>query len=520
VNKRKEVRCVKKQIFCLLLALATTLTLLTGCSDDPATRGDDLGNLTNIFQTEKKDPALTSFSLAYQKTLSLDPITCSDGVPQTVGALLYEGLFELDPSFAPQPVLCDSYTYDPVTFTYTLNLRSGVQFSDGAALSASDVAATLKRAAASVRYAARLADMDSVSASGDQVVTLRLKSDNAMFAARLDIPIVKAGTETELVPVGTGPYRLDSDASALVPNTSWWRGGRLPINKIGLYSCSDEEAVAYAFHTHDIQLLTSDLTGTNSVGLSGNGNFTDAATTVLEYVGFNLSSSLFADVNLRSALNCGVDRAGAVNAYLLSHGTAAQFPLSPASAYYPKDLETAYSTGTFESAMNAAGYCSGNARSATLLVNSENSFKVAIAQKIATDLSSHDLKISVESVDWETYQNRLKSGSFDLYLGEIRLTADWDLTPLLSTAGVLNYGHYSDENMNLLLLNLKAAKDETARAQAFSAFCTYFAQQSPLLPICFKTTSVLLQSGAVTQAITPTAANPFYGLSDWQLHLK
>jgi peptide/nickel transport system substrate-binding protein len=512
---------VIKKITALLLALVFLVLSLTGCGgSDNSAQDDVLGNLTNIFQTEKESPALTSFSLPYLKEQTVDPITCSDGVQQTIGNLLYEGLFELDSTFLPQPVLCESYTYDAATFTYTLHLRGGVFFSDRTPFSATDVVAALQRAAAAPRYAARLGEMDSVTASGDLTVILRLKSDNASFAARLDIPIIKSGTESGLIPIGTGPYCYDEASSALVANTLWWRNGRLPINKIGLHTCSDDETVAYAFHTHDIQMLSCDLTATGSVGLSGNGNYTDASTTVLQYIGFNFSSPLFSDPLLRKALSCGIDRVGAVSSYLLGHGTAAQFPLSPASTYYPADLETSYSTGTFESAMAAAAYCSGTKRSAVLLVNSENSFKIAIAQKVAADLSAHDLQVTVESVAWDTYQARLASGAFDLYLGEVRLSADWDLTPLLSTAGALNYGHYNDENMNLLLLNLRAAEDDSARARVFQDFCQFFSEQTPILPICFKSVSVLLQSGAVKQDVTPTAANSFYGLSDWQLNLK
>ena len=37
------------------------------------------------------------------------------------------------------------------------------------------------------------------------------------------------------------------------------------------------------------------------------------------------------------------------------------------------------------------------------------------------------------AVPWDTFLTRLESGDFDLYYGECRLTADWDLTALLST---------------------------------------------------------------------------------------
>lgn len=61
-----------------------------------------------------------SFSLPYNASQTLDPVTCADGMQQVVGSLLYEGLFQLDTQLEPQPCLCERYTYDPETFTYVL----------------------------------------------------------------------------------------------------------------------------------------------------------------------------------------------------------------------------------------------------------------------------------------------------------------------------------------------------------------------------------------------------------------
>ena len=48
--------------------------------------------------------------------------------------------------------------------------------------------------------------------------------------------------------------------------------------------------------------------------------------------------------------------------------------------------------------------------------------------------------------------------------------------------------------------------------------CRQLRQQAPFLPLCFESRSVLTQQG-VFEALTPTAADPFYDLGNWQLHL-
>lgn len=148
---------------------------------------------------------------------------------QTISSLLYEGMFRLNPQLEPEACLCESYTTDATGAVYTFTLRAGVTFSDGSALTAADVKATLDRARTSERYRQRLSGISSISASGN-TVTITLHSPNTGLPALLDIPIVKSGTHQNTAPIGTGPYLFsEADGAAyLVANQSWWRGGGQP----------------------------------------------------------------------------------------------------------------------------------------------------------------------------------------------------------------------------------------------------------------------------------------------------
>ena len=372
-------------------------------------------------------------------------MTCPDGIQQTVGSLLYEGLFRLDLQLEPQPWLCRSYSYDPATFTYTFTLRSGVTFSDGSALTAADVAATLQRARTSQRYGARLAQVAAVSA-GDGVVYVRLSSANTGFPALLDIPIVKSGTETSLTPVGTGPYQVSSDEEGvcLTAHTGWWagaspaRGPHRPLLRPGpgnsavsvllsRYPADHGGPHRYGSHHSHRQ---HQLSGCRHHHFAVRGHQ-------------HPPREPFQDAAVRQALGLGINRPTLVSAVLSGHARAAQFPVSPVSALYPAELETLYAYDDFSAAMEAAGLTSGQTRTVTMLVNSENSFKVAAAESIAEALSDFDLQIQVQALPWEEYTAALAAGNFDLYYGEVKLTADWDLSALVGTGGSLNYGGWT-----------------------------------------------------------------------------
>ena len=509
---------MKKRLLSLLWA-GLLLLSLTGCwEEDPDNMNDSLvpeETAEEPVQEEQEVLLPLSFSLPYNAGQTLEPITFADGMQQVVGALLYEGLFQLDTHLEPQPWLCSGYTYDPETFTYVFTLRSGVTFSDGSPLTAADVTATLWRAKSSQRYGARLTRMVSASA-GDGTVTVVLNSANTGFPALLDIPIIKSGTEGDLVPVGTGPYvyAQDDGGPCLLANESWWNGGGQPVERIGLSAAADRESMLYQFTSHDVQLITADLTGTSPISATGNISFQDADTTVLQYLGLNTTRAPFDNAAVRRALSQGVDRTTVTSAFLSGHAADAQFPVSPLSPLYPAELEQAYSYDAFVQALAAA--TDGQTWALTLLVNEENSFKVSAAEYLAQTLSAAGVTITVEALPWEEYTAALAAGDFDLYYGEVKLTADWDLRPLLATGGALNYGGWANATTDSLLAAYASASDRTA---AMKNLCSHLQQQAPVIPVCFKSTSVLLQSGVV-EGLTPTMANPFHDLTACVIHLR
>ncbi|MEA4814360.1 MAG: ABC transporter substrate-binding protein [Oscillospiraceae bacterium] len=507
-----------KRQFIVLLAL---IFLLAGCAKD------DVGSTDGIISSEPDDSssqqtasaALTSFSLPYISGETWNPTDCSDGTQQVLGSLLYEGLFVLDRSFAVHNVLCDSYTVSADFTSYTFNIRSGVTFSDGSALSASDVSSAVKSAMSSARYGARLSSISSVSA-GNGAVTIALKTANNDLPALLDIPVVKASTADDDIPVGTGPYvyAKDDDGAYLAKNANWWQGKSLPLERIELTSVTDSSLMPYQFSSREFHFVTTDLTATGSLSYSGDVVTTDAPTTILQYIGFNCQSSLFSDAAVRSALSLGVDRNYIVSAFLLGHAQSAAFPVSPASALYPSSIEKTYSSESFASAMSGCGMNSGSKHRATMIVCSDNSFKVSAAKYIASALSLYDIDITVEELPYDQYAAALGAGNFDLYYGEVKMTSDFNCSALVGTGGSLNYGGFSDAALDMLIKSAAAAPDSN-RSTSFLALQTRFQSDEPIIPIAFKTQSYVMPDGAADD-ITPTAACAFYDFSSWKLHIN
>lgn len=493
-----------------LLCLTLSALFLSGCWQMDLDEDVNLLPPEEILEAEPM-PAVQLpqvFALPYAPGRSLDPIECPDGAQQTAASLLCQGLFRLNGAFEPEYALCESYTYDPDSYTYVFTLREGAVFSDGSPVTAADARSSLERARQSERYGSRLSGISSLSA-GNGTVTIRLSSPNARFPALLDVPIMKSGAQD--FPVGTGPYALTQAEGALSLTANPYWQGTLPVDRIALVEAADEDAARYRFTSYEVQLITADLTGVSPFTPTGRVSYQDAATTVMQYIGCNTAVPPLDSAALRRALNLGVNREYVAEAFLSGHAAPAQFPVSPRSSLYPADLEARYSSEAFAQALAQSGYEPD--RPLTLLVNEENAFKIAVAESLAESFTAAGVPVETRILPWAEYLLALETGDFDLYYGEVRLGADWDLSPLLSAGGALNYGGWENATMEELM----AAYAEDSGAM--TNLCRYLRQLAPILPLCFKSVSVLTQA-EVVEGLSPTAAEPLYNLNECVIHLK
>lgn len=500
--------------------LACALLFLSACqSRVPAeqTPADETPAL------ESQPPAKRAeFALAYDATDTLDPLAGAGSANLALAGLVYEGLFELDAAFAPQALLCSAYTPNEDNTVWTFTLRAGAAFSDGTPLTAAHAAASLNAARTSSLYAARLAHVSAVTA-GEGTVTVTLSSPNGALPALLDIPITLAGGDGAAAPLGTGPYYYagGSEGFSLRANPHWWQDRALPLESIPLHATSTADDRIAAFDTGMVTVTVSDLTGTNALGYSGNYETWDCATSALLYLGFNCKQGFCQDAALRQAVCRGVDRSTVAASLLSGHADAAPFPIHPGSACYDANLagELDYSVSAAAQLLEAGGYVltdgaltrNGRSVELKLLVNTENSFRVSVADYLAQELAKLGLTVSVTKLPWDEFLSALARGEFDLYLAQVKLTADFDPAPLLT--GDLNYGGFWNEGTNALLAAYRAASG-AARPDAARALCADLASKVPFAPLCFLRTSVLTQWGSVA-GLEPTAQNAFYHIYNW-----
>ena len=473
-------------------------------------------------------PQPAQFSLGYDPAASLHPITGDSQVNQELTGLVYQGLYELDNTFTPQPVLAGDASASEDGLTWTFSLAAGTVFSDGTPLTAAHVAASLNQARTSPLYAARLAGVASVTAREDGVY-ITLSAPNGNLPALLDIPIVLEqgpGPDGSLppAPLGTGYYQYEQTQDKLYlqanPHHS---SAALPYGAIPLIPVSDTGERIAAFDSGEITAVTTDFSSPYALGYSGGYEATDYPTTLLLYAGFQTGSGVCRSPLVRQAFSRAFDRWSLVEIQLAGHGDPAALPVSPLSAEYSEahaalleyDLDAAAQllaeAGYTLNEEDGLLYSRNTPVEVTLLVNSDNDVRQAAARQFADALGSLGVTVTVSHLPWSDFTAALAAGEFDLYIGEVRLPGDFDPSALL--AGELNYGGFESWELTPALALWQAAQGN-ARTQAANIFWGQFVQTVPIAPLCFKRGSLLMRWGMASN-VQPTRANPYYKLEQW-----
>lgn len=469
-----------------LLALAVAgMMLLSACAASPQEESP------SSVPSGTPQPVQTGvFSLAYDPKQTMHPITGTNGVNVELGGLVYQSLYELDQSFQPQPRLAAGATVSQDGLTWTVEVAQGVCFSDGTPLTASHVVQSLELARTATRYQSRMSGVTGVSQMGSHTVVITLSAPNAQFLSLLDVPVVLEREGQD--PLGTGPYLMEG--GMLSPNPYSALVDTLPAENIPLVEVSSPDRRVAAFDSGEVWMATTEFFSPDALGYSGTCDVVDYPTTQLLYLGFRTQGGACADENLRRAISGALNRQSLVDVQLSGHGDPTSLPISPAWGELP---ETTVEKGT------------ATQTSLRLIVNEDNPTRQRLAQAIATQLAGIGVTVTVQTLAWEDYVSALERGNFDLYLGQVQLTQDFNLTALLT--GSLAYGG-SQSEVQALLDGWRKTGSETE----LEAYVQGFAQKAPLAPICFLRGSLLVRWGLVT-GVAPTQANPYANVDQWTI---
>ena len=491
------------------LCLVCALLFLCACG----TGGDDLSTTESVTQPLEAQIRYNDLRLPYSRADSLDPFRAKSTMNRQLSTLLYDSLFTLDGSFEAKPLIAKEYTTDNYSVLVTLN--SDVRFTDGSYLSAQDVLYSFELAKASDAYKARLRNVESASVRSDNTVFFTLSSVDPYAVACLDFPIIKTGTSyadrkamqaqttaedgaepakttDQVLPIGSGRYVLQYEENEpdpiLTAFNDRYKGFYPAMSVIHLVNVTDSSALFYSLEIGNISFAFDDLSS---------GKYTRVNATISEYpmnsfvfLGMNQDDPGLAQPAVRQAISAAVDLENVLNVACQGHATVTHTPFNPlwntASAYESAHADDKQDAGAI---LKEAGFDKvdtygilNNGKislSLDLIVSDGNEFKRMAAQQIAKNLSAYKIKVNITALPAEDFRNAVELGKFDLYIGEVNLSANMNLEPFFGGSGALAHGIWS-----------KSASDAYDSFLAgeinFDAFMEAFRLDVPFVPLCYR----------------------------------
>ena len=261
---------------------------------------------------------------------SLAPHRATDLVAAEVVTSVCETLVRLRPgSLRPEGVLATAWaTRDQRVWTVTL--REGVVFHDGAPLDAAAVAANLDHLRERHIFRGRAERV------GPHVLEITLDRPNAALLSTLSQPFFAMQSPRQLAarleaPVGTGPFRLAAAEPGRIELSAVEHWAGTPrIRHLVFRRFANEEALADALASGEAD-VTAALGPHRAAELRTRASVTiDAQAGLnLTFVAVNNERSPFADARVRRALSRAIDRAALVRELLAGHAEPAHAALPP-----------------------------------------------------------------------------------------------------------------------------------------------------------------------------------------------
>lgn len=497
------------KLFSLLLAL---VLVLAGCGQQPIGEAQAFSPSATIGQSgqqSQQQPVqqtrVQSLRIAADyESIVASPWNCEDLSSRKAAMLLYDSPVKLTTTFEAQPALV---TVSGSGAQWTLTVREGVQFSDGSRLTAQDIDDSLTMAMAEGSYyRSQLTNIASHSVS-DNTVQVTLNTADALFANLLTFPVAKQSGGSY---IGTGRYRFSAQGEegvTLSRNTAYW-GEAASIEQIELISLEKKDVAVYSLKLGSIDCLYIEGASSDITNLSASSY--PVISNQLLFLGANPNRTATANAAVRQAISKAIDRTYLIETSLTTSAQPSNLPVHPgfsllgAPAVETRDLAAA------QQLLTDAGLTGEDtALSLTLLYSTDGADRTQTANQIAAQLGEAGITVTLDGRAGEDYFAALEAGSYDLYLGEILLGDDMDLSHLWTQGERYGYGVKPSQQL------LAAYQTAFSTGEGWDSFAQLFLQEYPLIPLAFRNGTFCF-SREFSLDVLAVRSDLFYNIDGWQ----
>ncbi|MGR3635969.1 MAG: ABC transporter substrate-binding protein [Shimia sp.] len=372
---------------------------------------------------------------------------------------VFDCLTEIGPDGALRGELAQSWDASPDARVWTFDLRRDVTFHNGKAFGADDVLETfaLHEADSGSPAAPLLAGVQDIRKLTDHQVQFELTAPNADFPYLLSdyhLVIYPAGyVELAMIGgIGTGLYRVASFEPGVAFRATRV-DGHYKDGKAGFFDSLEFYAASSSEGLSLLQTGATDAVG--QISASDAAQLADwtgvrlQKTTGNAHVALSVPMNGDDGLNLRQALQHGVDRRALLDDVLLGHGDIGRdTPVGPANQYFATKLDApAFDPDLARHYLKASGV---------------DRLDLALSQHLPTPASELGAAIS-NQIGALGLPVQLGKTSAGLHASAGRATEDWALSTYLTAGAPWNTSNWTHPMFEDLLLSARAELDSAKR---------------------------------------------------------
>ena len=456
----------------------------------------------------KQDDSQTVKFLIESSPNSLDLRQGTDSQSERIGGLIYDPLVRKDDHFNLQPWLATSWER-PDALTWVFHLRSDVRFHDGKAMTADDVAWSLKSMKNGAILTAKggaFADVMDVSVRDPLTVVVKTsKPDESLLFNVSDglFGVVEngAGRDEGLHPMGTGPFRfleqVQDKEVVIESNAAYWAGAP-KIERVRFEVTPDNITVALEMRKGSADVESNVLTQDMVHALQGAPGLVveNGPGARVDYATFNVNDAALRDKRVRQAIACAIDKDALIAALWRGRAEKAETLLPRGHwaaandselAQYPHDVERA------KQLLDAAGLKpdkDGVRLQFTLKTSTDETTRLE-AQAIQAQLREAGIALQLRPAEFGTFYSDITKGAFQMYmLRWIGSNEDPDIFRYTSATASFppkggNRGRFSDARVDALLTQAGEESDQAARRREYVQVQQLLADELPTIPLWY-----------------------------------
>ena len=360
-----------------------------------------------------------SITIAISQDLdqSLDPLVSTSAGKREIFFNIFEGLVKAAPDGSFVPALAESYEISDDATTFTFKLRDGVKFHNGSSLTAEDVVYTLDRCRGTETGVPLLpvySEMESVSATDDKTVVIKLNKPDIEYLAYLNTAIIPHDyADQDIFPIGTGPYKFKSrtvqENIVLEKFADYW-GEPGYLDEVTFRIIENTDALVMALRSGSVDLSVHRV-ASDVQDLGDEYELLESPTNLIQALYLNNDVEPLNDLRVRQALNYAVNVEDVMLIVNDGFGTAIGSSIYPAfGKYFMPELAEAYpyDPEKAKELLSEAGYPDGF--SLTITAPSNYVIHVNTAQVIAEQLKAVGIDAKINLVEWATWLSEVYQG--------------------------------------------------------------------------------------------------------------